>query len=70
MNGSDEGTQSGSSNSSCMHHWFVPQRQTEVVSRGRYNHTVHAHVPWLPNAMLWNPLAIAEFGRKRMDGYE
>jgi hypothetical protein len=31
---------------SCMHHWFKPPKQTEVLSRGRYNH------PAIPNAML------------------
>jgi hypothetical protein len=49
---------------SCMHHWFKPPKQTEVVSRVRYNHPALIHVPAIPNAVLWTPLAIAEFAKE------
>lgn len=59
MHDNDDGTQSGFSNSSRMHRWFMSQRQTEVASRDPYNHTAYVHVPATPNAMLYDPLAIA-----------
>ena len=34
MEGSDERMQSDSSNSSCMHDWYMPQREREVASKG------------------------------------
>jgi hypothetical protein len=61
----DQRMHSGSSRL-IVHALLVHARERERVigSRDRYNHTVYAHVPLSPNAVLWTPLAMAEFAKE------